>query len=378
MKTFRNAVALVTFIISLAAAHAQSWLTNGLVAYYPCSGNANDASGNGINGVLNNVLPTTGHDGIPSGALSFQATNGSYVDFGSPLSLQFTGDFTLTAWVNFSGGTLNPRIISYGADYGNELYTVETNGVRHFGVNLGGIKFGTSQTFAPNVWHFVSSRRQGSNVIIFVDGNFIVTNAVSAVPIYSGNLNFGRKSLDGFDNYWDGAIDDVRFYNRAFSDSELQQLFAYESFCSPHRATALALLTNGVFIGATMLNFGCGYTNTPSVFITGGGGSGATATAVVSNGFVVGINVTSGGCCYTNLPKISIESPPFVPTVAIAVSKVKVTQHLRVNHNYVLEASSDLKTWTATAPQFTAESESVASEFDVDTVGRYFRLREVP
>jgi hypothetical protein len=29
-----------------------------------------------------------------------------------------------------------------------------------------------------------------------------------------------------------------------------------------------------------------------------------------------------------------------------------------------------------TGPQFTAEAESVVNEFDVDAVGRYFRLRE--
>ena len=150
------------------------------------------------------------------------------------------------------------------------------------------------------------------------------------------------------------------------------------NFCSPHRATALASLASGVFVGASLLDLGCGYTNAPSVRIVGGGGSGAGATAELLNGHVVSINVTNGGCCYTNPPKILIESPPFVPTVGIAVSKVKVTQTVRVNHNYILEASYNLQTWTATGPQFTADSESVVNEFDVDAVGRYFRLLEVP
>ena len=88
--------------------------------------------------------------------------------------------------------------------------------------------------------------------------------------------------------------------------------------------------------------------------------------------------VTSPGNGYTNAPRMLIESPPFVPSVNIAVSKVKVTQKVRVNHNYLLEASLDLATWTATGPAFTAESESIVNEFDVDTVGRFFRLREVP
>ena len=222
-----------------------------------------------------------------------------------------------------------------------------------------------------------------SGGVIYVDGVAVDNLAWSGTPAASTStmpvIIGDYASFDGTDNrFFTGSLDDVRIYNRALSSSEVAQLYAYENFCSPHRATALATLVSGVFTGATVLDPGCGYTNAPSVRIIGGGGSGAGATAVVSNGFVVSINVTNGGCCYTNLPTILIESPPFTPTVAIAVSKVKVTQNVRVNHNYILEASYDLQTWTATGPQFTAESESIVNEFDVDAVGRYFRLREVP
>jgi hypothetical protein len=148
--------------------------------------------------------------------------------------------------------------------------------------------------------------------------------------------------------------------------------------CIPHKAAATATLGGGTVVAATITDPGCGYTNAPTVLIRGGGGSGATATAVVSNGFVTAINITSVGCCYTNAPKILIGSPPFVPTVSIAVSKVKVTQHVVLGWNYVVEASTDLVTWTATGPQFTAESEDLVSEFDVDVTGRFFRIRQVP
>jgi hypothetical protein len=60
----------------------QGFITNGLVAYYPLDGNANDASGHGINGVLYNVSTTTNRLGQPSAAMSFQGTSGSYIDFG--------------------------------------------------------------------------------------------------------------------------------------------------------------------------------------------------------------------------------------------------------------------------------------------------------
>ena len=64
--------------------------------------------------------------------------------------------------------------------------------------------------------------------------------------------------------------------------------------------------------------------------------------------------------------------------VSIAVSKVKVTQHVWPGRNYILESSTDLVTWVPTGPQFTAVSGSIVTEFDVDVTGRFFRLREVP
>jgi hypothetical protein len=148
--------------------------------------------------------------------------------------------------------------------------------------------------------------------------------------------------------------------------------------CSPHVATATASLINGFVIGATVTDPGCGYTNAPTVLIQRGGGSGATATATVSGGQVTAINITSAGFGYTSVPTVVIGSPPFVPTVSIAVSKVKVTQHVVLGRSYVLEASPDLVTWTATGPQFTADSETIVNEFDVDVTGRFFRLRQVP
>ena len=55
-----------------------------------------------------------------------------------------------------------------------------------------------------------------------------------------------------------------------------------------------------------------------------------------------------------------------------------VTQPVRVNHNYVLESSFNLQTWPQVGDQFTADAETVTSEFDVLETGRYFRIREVP
>jgi len=56
----------------------------------------------------------------------------------------------------------------------------------------------------------------------------------------------------------------------------------------------------------TVFNQGSGYTQAPTVTITGGGGTGATAVAKISNGKVVSITVTNAGSGYTSTPTVAI------------------------------------------------------------------------
>jgi hypothetical protein len=150
------------------------------------------------------------------------------------------------------------------------------------------------------------------------------------------------------------------------------------SGCVRHKAQATAQLVDGSVAGVTITDAGCGYTNPPVVLIQGGGGNGAAATAVISNGQISAININNAGCCYTNLPTIVIGSPWFRPTVSIGVSRVKVTQHVVLGREYVLESSYDRIIWTPTGPPFTAGSELVENDFDVGSTGGFFRVREAP
>jgi hypothetical protein len=164
-----------------------------------------------------------------------------------------------------------------------------------------------------------------------------------------------------------------QLFNTAWGTDDPQPLF-----CSPHRATAITTLFNGFVVGATITDPGCGYSNAPVVLIQGGGGSGAAATTVVNDGKVVAITITSAGSGYTEAPRIRIASPPFEPSVSISVSRVQVTSHVVLGRSYVLESSPDLSIWMPVGPQFTADSEEIVNEFDVQATGRHFRLRQVP
>lgn len=52
--------------------------------------------------------------------------------------------------------------------------------------------------------------------------------------------------------------------------------------------------------------------------------------------------------------------------------------HMVLGHKYVVESSTDLKTWSQVGAQFTAQAEEITQEFDVDVTDWFFRIREVP
>ena len=72
--------------------------------------------------------------------------------------------------------------------------------------------------------------------------------------------------------------------------------------------------------GINMTNTGSGYTELPTVTITGGGGSGATAVAVLSSGSIIAINISNKGLGYTSAPTVAISGGG--GTGAVAVSTI--------------------------------------------------------
>lgn len=394
MQTLKKLITIATVGIALfpLTNQAQTWVTNGLVAYYPFNGNANDASGSGNNGYTINTIGTTNRFGQPNAALYFNATNASVAI--SNQFLNIGSDYTLSMWFctfdaswqfqELINSRPNPAIdLMYNAAlHGGDLYL-------DFSIGTGTDwlqptqQHGPKQNYLAHQWYHIVAIKSGSTYSTFVDAvedaSFQRNPGSRLVGLQIGSTLYNAGDpWPGTGVY--GNLDDVRVYNRALSASEVAQLYASESgppTCSPHKATATAVMFNEFVVDATVTDGGCGYTNAPTVLIQGGGGTGATATATITDDQVTAIHITNAGYGYTSVPKIVIGSPPFVPTVSIAVSKVKVTQNVVLGRKYVLESSADLGSWTAAGPEFIAESESIVSEFDVEVTGRFFRIRQV-
>jgi hypothetical protein len=233
-----------------------------------------------------------------------------------------------------------------------------------------------------NQWIHLVAMNAGGNYKVYTNGMLAFSRAVgSPTSIKTGNLVIGDFEDAVSGSCWKGKIDDVRFYNRSLTDTEVQSIYQVERIqtpCAPRRATAVAQVVNGFVVGATVTDSGCGYTNSPAVLVVGGGGSGATAQATVSNGRVTGITILTTGSGYTSVPEIRIASPPFIPKLYVETSRVRVNMDLVLARRYQLQSSSNLTTWANLGASFVADSERLTQEFDTSVTGRYFRIQEVP
>jgi hypothetical protein len=215
-------------------------LTAGLVAYYPFSGNANDASGNSNHGtVQGNVTLATDRFGNSNKAYSFPGNSNSFIDCGSNSSLQIQGALSLSGWIYMDGGALNPRILQYSGPTGNGGYsafvdgTSNTSRILHaLNYNNGGSGTGfccsSTQGFSISslAWHhFVYTASASGYAKMYIDGNLV--GELQGAPVnnisYSNSLNIGRMAYGS--DAWGGKLDEIRIYNRVLNTVEINYLF---------------------------------------------------------------------------------------------------------------------------------------------------------
>ena len=108
----------------------------------------------------------------------------------------------------------------------------------------------------------------------------------------------------------------------------------------PRAGTADPVLAYDFVVAANVTDGGYGYTNTPTVRIIGGGGSGAEAVAVVSNGVVTAVNILDAGYGFTSMPLIVI-APPFIPNPVLSIAPMShlAFSNLTVGGVYQLQRS---------------------------------------
>lgn len=223
---------------------------SGLVAYYPCNGNANDTSGNNNHGSPTSVTYTTDRRGELNSACSFSGS--SYIQItGKRFNLS---ENTLVGWVKWNGSAIDSSR-SYGIVSNYSGSNKNTSGLQQYGLKMAsvngsggnyasffyddgaagatGFKGVTSASpLSDGKWHFLAAVfKGGTEADIYVDGIKYVNLSSQVPPISispSNDLYIGRDGSAGDTKgglNWKGVIDDVRLYNRALTVDEITQLF---------------------------------------------------------------------------------------------------------------------------------------------------------
>jgi hypothetical protein len=201
-------------------------LINGLVAYYPFSGNANDESGNGHNGSVEGPVLTSDRFYNANAAYQF-AGNGDVVRIQPAPNFWSKGKLTFSCWMKIQpGGLYQPRIMSNGTlDVG--LTDTSGNPQLFFaGWGFNGL-FPTNRLTSGLNYH-VAGTYDGTTARVFLNGAEIAaTNTAWSFQTTALPLGIG-KNLDTGTDWFSGVIDDVRLYDRALSGNEVVEIFERE------------------------------------------------------------------------------------------------------------------------------------------------------
>ncbi|CAA6826569.1 MAG: Unknown protein [uncultured Sulfurovum sp.] len=216
-------------------------LSNGLVAHYEFEGNANDSSGNGNDGTEHGGVAYV--DGVIGQAGSFDGVD-DYVEIAHDSSLNIDTMLTLSVWINIKTlpNSWSPIIHKGGVRidsprYSNREYALwlENSNILHLtsaGDNSIQKYYNTdSNIFETNKWFLYTAviDRNTHKTKIYIDGNLkhMFDDEYSSFNRNTNNLRIAWTE-ENHNNYsfYNGNLDDLRIYNRALNETEIQELYA--------------------------------------------------------------------------------------------------------------------------------------------------------
>jgi hypothetical protein len=246
MKTNVVAVAVILTLINAVNTKADS-LTNGLIAYYPFNGNANDESGNGNHGTEggNFLYLTNGFSGgtfRTVGDFSQNYAGGGHLLL-PPFSSNLNAGFTCSFWVRDEvPGTgpadAQPYIYFSSAPAGVPTAWISLN---NWNPAFVGYLISDGATPGFNPWYYINMATHTANwkhlAIVSAPDKFACY--FNGVKVFQTNVSYNifPAPLSAIGRtWWDGGssarmsatYDNFRLYSRALSDHELHQLYTFE------------------------------------------------------------------------------------------------------------------------------------------------------
>lgn len=215
-----------------------SLLDNGLVAYWPFNGGslADEVSGYLLQNSTG-ATPTDDRNNSPNCAFKFSRANSDYLTFNQPSFLDFmtTTPFSISLWYKATGSVPNGAyecLVSRDQGLsGNGRYGQWSVGL--YDLRFASFAFNSFTKYEPtspapmtNVWnHLVVTHNNG---VYKLFKNTVASPQALQGPYLSNSQNIGNLFI-GKD--LEGAIDDIRIYNRELNQTEVTSLYNLGSSC---------------------------------------------------------------------------------------------------------------------------------------------------
>ncbi len=231
----------------------QSGLDNGLVAHWTFDDDVLDSSGNGYHGVESGTAFLAGAPGLGQ-SIEFNAP-GDMITVSDPLPEinNLDTQVSFSAWVNpTSIPNSFPRIL--GKEVANDdrfFFSLRGDGFNTIHANINGeINFkGVDNAIINGVWQHVAFTYNGTEGILFVNGVEVGRQSVATqIKANNADLMIGDTAFIA-PREFDGAIDDVRIYDRALNEQEILSL------TTGNTAEGISVIRNGSLLTTNVESF---------------------------------------------------------------------------------------------------------------------------
>ncbi len=227
--------------------------TNGLVGYWPFSGNANDLSGNNNNGTVNGATLTTDRFGNANSAYNFDGIN-DLISIPDSNNLSITNNITMAAWVYVNSDNQNYHSILSKRLNGNWSYNLslsyyfgpggsptEVNKVfsgrrNNFGAQLE-YKF-SNEPIVFGQWLHITVKIENNVITFYKNGIDMGVNLYGnqfTIPMINQAIGLAIGSNGDGGEWFNGKLDDIGIWNRALSEQEITNMYngvTYSDTCN--------------------------------------------------------------------------------------------------------------------------------------------------
>jgi hypothetical protein len=239
----RYLILIITFLLSFTLkAQVPNYVpSNGLLGWWPFSGNANDESGNNNHASVFGATLDNDRFGNTNSSYIFQNNSDNINKQNFPINSQ---NFTISAWVklntaysystfnilkigasdNTSNGGISLKFDQNDSFYGSGMYKVygsinsSTTGST---IHSNSLNF----NFVSN-WHHYILRKNNALIEIYIDNQLVSSSNIFSTIDYTNNwLRIGDRSNINNNLIGIRTLDDIGIWDRALTQTEITDLY---------------------------------------------------------------------------------------------------------------------------------------------------------